>query len=225
MGDLDIKLIEASRPTDTTQGTDQAADHRPVHAHLHHMTSTKDGKTSTFTWSDVTYSVGSKEILKGINGELSGGKVCAILGPSGAGKTSLLNILANRIRDKGTKQKVGGTILLDGQALVGDALRKRIAYVMQQDLLFATQTPRESLLFSAMLRLPRSVPMSEKREMVEKMLEDLGLLGCADTFCGDDMIRGISGGEKKRTAIGIELVMRPQLIFLDERAHRRAHSH
>ena len=51
------------------------------------MTSTK---TSTFTWSDVTYSVGSKEILKGINGELSGGKVCAILGPSGAGKSACL---------------------------------------------------------------------------------------------------------------------------------------
>ena len=131
--------------------------------------------SSTFTWEDVTYSVKGKEILKGISGELSGGKVCAILGPSGAGKTSLLNILANRVRDKGAKQKVGGKILLDGQALVGDQLRKRIAYVMQEDLLFATQTPREALLFSAMLRLPQSVPMSEKKEMVEKMLGDLGL--------------------------------------------------
>ena len=52
--------------------------------------------------------------------------------------------------------------------------------------------------------------------MVEQMLADLGLMDCADTFCGDDMIRGISGGEKKRTSIGIELVMRPNLIFLDE---------
>lgn len=175
---------------------------------------------SEFSWSNVTYGVGkgnkSKEILKGISGKLGGGEVCAILGPSGSGKTSLLNVLANRIRHKGASQRVSGVVRLDGQKLEGAELRKRIAYVMQQDLLFATQTPREAMLFSAMLRLPRSMPMEEKRELVEQMLADLGLLDCADTFCGDEMIRGISGGEKKRTAIGIELVMKPELIFLDE---------
>lgn len=175
---------------------------------------------STLTWSDVTYGVGkgkgSKEILKGISGSLSGGEVCAILGPSGSGKTSMLNVLASRIRHKGASQRVGGTVLLDGQKIVGAELRKRIAYVMQQDLLFATQTPREAMLFSAMLRLPAAMPMSEKKELVERMIKDLGLTDCADTFCGDEMIRGISGGEKKRTAIGIELVMKPELIFLDE---------
>lgn len=86
----------------------------------------------------------------------------------------------------------------------------------EQDLLCATYTPRESLLFSANLRLPRSMPASEKVAMVEKMLGDLGLLGCADTIVGDEMLRGISGGEKKRTAIGIELVIKPSLVFLDE---------
>ena len=50
-----------------------------------------------------------------------------------------------------------------------------------------------------------------QRELVEKMIVDMGLQSCANTFCGDDMIRGISGGEKKRTAIGIELVMKPQV--------------
>jgi len=128
----------------------------------------------------------------------------------------LMNVLANRIRHKGSAQRVSGTVLLDGKKLEGAELRKRIAYVMQTDLLFATQTPRESLLFSAMLRLPSAVPMAEKKQLVETMLADLGLLDCADTFCGDEMIRGLSGGEKKRTAIGIELVMKPELIFLDE---------
>ena len=176
--------------------------------------------TSVFEWHDVTYGVGkgvkSKEILHGISGSLDGGEVCAIMGPSGAGKTSLLNVLANRIGNKGPTQRVSGTIRLDGKALVGAALRKRIAYVMQQDLLFATQTPREALMFSAMLRLPRAMHLAKKRELVEKMLADLGLLDCADTYCGSEMIRGISGGEKKRTAIGVELVMQPELIFLDE---------
>jgi ABC-type multidrug transport system ATPase subunit len=176
--------------------------------------------TSVLSWSDVTYGVGSgkksKEILKGISGSLSGGEVCAILGPSGSGKTSLLNVLANRIRHKGAKCRVGGTVTLDGQKLVGSELRKRIAYVMQQDLLFATQTPREAMLFSAMLRLPQSMPLKEKKLLVETMIKDLNLTDCADTYCGDEMIRGISGGEKKRTAVGIELVMKPELIFLDE---------
>ena len=80
---------------------------------------------------------------------------------------------------------------------------------MQQDLLTPTQTPREAILFSAMLRLPAEVPRAEKAELVEKMLDDLGLMDCADTLIGDEMIRGISGGEKKRTSIRIELVRSP----------------
>jgi|TARA_B110001469_G_C9541897_1_gene269075 ABC-type multidrug transport system ATPase subunit len=66
---------------------------------------------------------------------------------------------------------------------------------MQQDLLTPTQTPREAILFSAMLRLPAEVPFAEKAELVEKMLNDLGLMDCADTLIGDEMIRGISGGD------------------------------
>ena len=213
--------------------------------HLVHVAPVID---STFSWADVKYGVGTnakeKEILKGISGSLGGGKTCAIIGPSGAGKTSLLNVLANRINAKGKAQRVSGTIQLDGKPIGGAALRKRIArratptlapprhrtgcaghlqravsrahvpprqaYVMQQDLLTPTQTPREAILFSAMLRLPAEVPLAEKAELVEKMLDELGLMDCADTLIGDEMIRGISGGEKKRTSIGIELVRSPR---------------
>ena len=175
---------------------------------------------SIFSWEGVSYGVGegakSKQILTENSGFVQGGELCAIVGPSGSGKTSLLNILAARIRSKGSAQRVSGTILLDGQPISGAALRKRIAYVMQQDLLCPTQTPREALLFSAVLRLPSTMPLAEKSALVEKMLADLGLLGCADTFIGDEMIRGVSGGEKKRTSIGVELVMKPKLVFLDE---------
>jgi len=180
-----------------------------------------NGTDSVFAWEGVKYGVKkgkrAKEILKGLQGSLSGGEVCAILGPSGAGKSSLLNVLAGRIRHKGEGQRVAGTITLDGKSVTGSGeLRKRIAYVMQEDLLFATQTPREALMFSAKLRLPRAMSNQEKVERVESMLTDLGLLDCANTFIGDDLIRGISGGEKKRTSIGVELVMNPSLIFLDE---------
>jgi len=177
-------------------------------------------KGSVFAWQGVSYCINkgktSKRILQDISGELNSGELCAIIGPSGSGKTSLLNILAGRIQSKGSVREVTGNIQLDAQPLVGVALRKRIAYVKQEDLMTATYTPREAMLFSATLRLPRSMPLADKKAKVEKMLEDLGLLGCADTYCGDDMLRGISGGEKKRTCIGIELVMDPKLVFLDE---------
>ena len=178
-------------------------------------------RTQSSSGEGVKYSVktkkGPKEILKGIDGGLGGGELCAIMGPSGSGKTSLLNVLAGRIRGSTVGYpKVEGRIEYNGKKIGGAAFRKRIAYVMQQDLLVATQTPREAIMFSAMLRLPAAMPLSEKRALVETMIVDLGLTDCADTFCGDDMIRGISGGEKKRTSIGIELVMRPNLIFLDE---------
>ena len=141
--------------------------------HLVHVAPVID---STFSWADVKYGVGTdakeKEILKGISGSLGGGKTCAIIGPSGAGKTSLLNVLANRIRNKGANQRVGGTIKLDGRELVGGALRKRIAYVMQQDLLFATQTPREALLFSAMMRLPSTDYLTCTYLVPERVLDE-----------------------------------------------------
>lgn len=87
------------------------------------------------------------------------------MGPSGAGKTSLLNVLAGRVRSRGNV-KVDGSILLDNLPISGSALRKRIAYVMQQDILTPTQTVRESLWFSANLRLPKSYSRKEKEELV-----------------------------------------------------------
>ncbi len=179
------------------------------------------GGVSTFAWRGVSYGVGKpgtkkeKQILSDVSGEVSGGEVMALIGPSGAGKTSLLNVLAGRIRSKKT-QRVSGQVCLDGKPLIGASLRKRIAYVMQQDLLCPTHTPREAVMFSAQLRLPKSISPAEKSKRVEDMLSSLGLLDCADTLIGDELIRGISGGEKKRTSIAIELVMSPRLIFLDE---------
>ena len=88
------------------------------------------------------------------------------------------------------------------------ALSLPCRYVMQHDALFATQTPREVLNFSAALRLPASVTPNQRRLFVEKIITALGLTKCADTLIGNDLVPGISGGEKKRTAIGVELVCR-----------------
>lgn len=85
---------------------------------------------------------------------------------------------------------------------------------MQDDILLATFSPREAFHFSANLRL--NITPEEKKERIENLIVDLGLEKCANTYVGNNMIRGVSGGERKRTSIGVELLTNPSLIFLDE---------
>lgn len=86
----------------------------------------------------------------------------------------------------------------------------------QDDSLQVTSTPREAIYFSAKLRLPRSTPEANLVILVNKMLKELGLEHCADTYVGGALLKGISGGERKRTSVGVELVVRPAMVFLDE---------
>lgn len=169
------------------------------------------------SWKDVNFTVqkGTKTILKNVSGYIQPGALCAIMGPSGAGKSSLLNILAGRQRSGGSVE-VTGTIMANGKPVDPQKFRKRIAYVMQEDALFATQTPREAFTFSARLRLSKSISDAQITNLVDAMLSALGLNKCADTMIGNVMIKGISGGEKKRTAIGVELISNPDILFLDE---------
>ena len=174
---------------------------------------------TSMSWSDLKFSVpskkeegGRKKILKGVSGEVRPGRLCAIMGPSGAGKSTLLNCLAGRISGK----NVTGTIMVNGRKVDPVKFRRRIAYVMQEDSLFATATVKEAFTFSARLRLPASTTAAERSQVVEDMLEKLMLRKCENTMVGNIMIRGVSGGEKKRTAIGVELISNPTVLFLDE---------
>jgi len=143
------------------------------------------------------------------------GTVCAIMGPSGAGKSSILNVLAGRSASAAGIE-ITGTITVAGQRINPLEFRERIAYVMQDDSLLATATPREALEFSAQLRLPGTMSRDEIRTLIDGLIEDLGLESCADTMIGGALIKGISGGQRKRTSVGIELITDPALIFLDE---------
>ena len=139
------------------------------------------------------------------------------MGPSGAGKTSLLNILAGRAASRGRLQ-ISADIRLNNYSVDPTNLdvRKQIAFVAQDDSLQATQTPREAIKFSARLRLPRAVTDEQLDSLTARLLEELGLTSCADTIVGGALIKGISGGERKRTSVGVELVTKPALVFLDE---------
>lgn len=154
-----------------------------------------------------------KTILSDITGTFNPGTITAIMGSSGAGKTSLLNVLANRAGGR-----VDGEILYNGNPKdSAKALLKHQAYVMQDDVMLKTQTPREILQFSANLRLDKSVSAVQKKERVDSLLKELNLLDCQKTQVGAaGVVRGISGGERKRVAIGTELITNPSLLFLDE---------
>ncbi len=151
-----------------------------------------------------------QRILYDINGIFKPG-MNAILGPTGSGKSSLLDILADRKDRKGLE----GQVLLDGQNQTQD-FKYRVGYVVQDDIVSGTLTVRENLTFSANLRLSKNISPQQRKTIVHQVIGQLGLDKCADRKVGTEFSRGISGGEKKRTNIGMELVLSPSVLFLDE---------
>lgn len=133
------------------------------------------------------------------------------MGASGAGKTTLLNILAGRVPDG----DIDGEILVNGQRR-GSNWKRVTGYVQQDDILYHMLTVEETIRFAATLKLPREMRQGEKNARVEQVITSLGLAGVAKSKIGDSIHRGISGGERKRVSIGVELVSDPRLMFLDE---------
>jgi len=169
-------------------------------------------------WKDLEFTVQVKgeprHILKSVSGQVKPGQCTAILGPSGSGKTSLLNILAGRVVPK-PGFEIGGEVLLGGTKVTPSEHQKIFGYVMQEDALFATSTPREIMSFAAKMRLSGHAA-AQSLKLADDQLQYLGLSKCADSMVGSAMLKGISGGEKKRTAIGAELITNPEILFLDE---------
>ena len=130
---------------------------------------------------------------------------------TGAGKTTLLNYLSNKDPSRNLKKE--GEVLVNGIERSKIEFKKYVAYVQQDDVLFQTMTVRECLDFAARMRLPPSVDHDAK---VTELIESLKLDKAADTKIGGSLVKGVSGGERKRTSIGVELITDPNLIFLDE---------
>ncbi|XP_009205418.1 broad substrate specificity ATP-binding cassette transporter ABCG2 [Papio anubis] len=151
-----------------------------------------------------------KEILSNINGIMKPG-LNAILGPTGGGKSSLLDVLAARKDPSG----LSGDVLING-ALRPTNFKCNSGYVVQDDVVMGTLTVRENLQFSAALRLPTTMTNHEKNERINRVIQELGLDKVADSKVGTQFIRGVSGGERKRTSIGMELITDPSILFLDE---------
>jgi ABC-type multidrug transport system ATPase subunit/ABC-type multidrug transport system permease subunit len=175
----------------------------------------RDKRPARITLKNVTYDLK----IKGRTVRLLHGITCsfehqfvAIMGSSGAGKTTLLNLVAQRY----TSGKARGIRAFNNEKLTKPTIKKYGGYVMQDDLLFADLTVRDTLRYSALLRLPLQVSIAEKFRRVERLMVKIGLERCADTRIGDPLRRGVSGGERKRVSIGVELVGEPRILMLDE---------
>lgn len=154
----------------------------------------------------------TKTLLNDISGEAREGEIMAVLGASGSGKSTLIDALANRI----ARSSLKGSVALNGEPLESKLLKVISAYVMQDDLLFPMLTVEETLMFSAEFRLPRSLSKSKKKARVQALIDQLGLRKAAKTVIGDEDHRGVSGGERRRVSIGIDIIHDPIILFLDE---------
>ncbi|KAK2665868.1 hypothetical protein Ddye_004442 [Dipteronia dyeriana] len=160
-----------------------------------------------FCWRAVS---ASKCILKNINCEARPGEIMAIAGPSGAGKTTLLEILAGMI----PLSRVSGRVLVNEQPMNARQYRRVSGYVTQDEALFPLLTVEETLMYSARLRLQGGFNRAATR--VEVLLKELGLDHVANVRVGGKSNHGISGGEKRRVSIGVDLVHNPPILLIDE---------
>jgi ABC-type multidrug transport system ATPase subunit len=129
---------------------------------------------------------------------------------AGSGKTTLLNALLNRV------PLASGSVTVNHQYTARDISdMKLVAFVPQDDTMLHMLTVRDLLSHAALTRLPGEMSHAEKMRRVQRTMALLGLTHIADIAVGNDLERGVSGGEKKRVSIGIELVSDPLILFLD----------
>lgn len=168
------------------------------------------GLTLTLEFSQLSLHIPppvDKLILAGVSGVIRPGRVTAVMGPSGAGKTTFLSVLM------GTQVKrSGGSLRINGAPEELAAFGRVLGFVPQEDVMLGELTVRENIAHSARVRLPRKDWSATRVErLVDAVVEVLGLQACADTPTSF-----ISGGQRKRTNIGMELAMAPAALFLDE---------
>ncbi|KAJ3355568.1 ATP-binding cassette sub- G member 1 [Entophlyctis luteolus] len=168
----------------------------------------------------------AKKLLTFVSGIFQPGKMTAVMGASGAGKTSLLQVawfyslsevdLATQVLAGEARQgTLTGAILANGVDIGGN-MKKVSGFVFQDDCILATMTVREAITMSAILRLPAEMSAEDKTEAVNRTIKLLNLEKCAETIIGNSSIKGVSGGERKRTAMAMEMITNPSVIFLDE---------
>ncbi|XP_052756061.1 ATP-binding cassette subfamily G member 4-like isoform X2 [Galleria mellonella] len=156
-------------------------------------------------WITNINNIRRKCILNNLSGTFNAGELTVIMGQSGAGKSSLMDILA------GYTKPTSGNLYVNGQLRNEDTFRRRSCYILQQDQVQDMLTIHESLTIAAELKLGNHVTQEQKKNRIHEIITSLSLEGARNTRAGD-----LSGGQKKRLAIGLELISDPPVMFLDE---------
>ncbi|XP_062117753.1 ABC transporter G family member 15-like [Humulus lupulus] len=175
-----------------------------------------DDEGPYLVWEDITVVLKSntkgRKVLNQLCGYAKPNRIMALMGPSGSGKSTLLDAFSGRL-----SSNVG---MIGSVHVKGKKENSRnfggISYLTQEDVFLGTLTVRETITYSAHLRVSNKMSKEEIEKLVEKTIEEMGLQHCAEGKIGNWHFRGISGGEKKRLSIGLEILTQPQIMLLDE---------
>ncbi|GFO20502.1 ATP-binding cassette sub-family g member 5 [Plakobranchus ocellatus] len=168
--------------------------------------------TSGHWWSgNLLRPARRKQVLKNVSMSFKRGEINAIVGTSGSGKTSLLDVISGR-----AEGQVDGVVSYKHEQCTRAMMRQKASYVIQADRLLPTLTVRETLTYMAFMKLPGKLSFKEIDQKVQKVIIVMGLLHVADSRIGGAVIRGVSGGEKRRITIGVQLLKDPEILLLDE---------
>eukprot|EP01095_Lingulamoeba_sp_RSL-Kostka_P017328 TRINITY_DN892_c1_g1_i2.p1 TRINITY_DN892_c1_g1~~TRINITY_DN892_c1_g1_i2.p1 ORF type:complete len:577 (+),score=108.02 TRINITY_DN892_c1_g1_i2:127-1857(+) len=196
----------------------------------------EDNETVCLEWKNISYEIREKNFLcfsrcagsKGYNatpiiskiyGKASPGKMVAILGCSGVGKTTLLNILSKRFGSSRTLKKdsiVSGEIIVNGKSISKHQMKNISSYVLQTDSLLPFLTVEETLYYSIQFYYGPFKTKEFKSTLLKEVMEEFGLIKVRNTIVGNELFRGISGGQKRRLTIAIHCITNPKILFLDE---------
>jgi len=168
--------------------------------------------TTTIEAAHLSIDAAGRRLVGDVSLVVQPGELVGIMGPSGAGKSTLLAALV------GSQQPAEGRVLIGGTDLYArcEELRGQVGFVPQDDIMHADLTVGEALWYSVRLRLPRDFSDDEIRERIAKVVAQLGLAGTEQTRIGTPDRRGISGGQRKRVNVALELITDPPMLVLDE---------
>lgn len=227
--DDEEKDVNESKPSASTEGKEkQHPEKMPKSTEMEPVATTIDNDNLDIDIHNIRLSVSIKErlmfwkekeervLLDDVSASFKANKLNAIMGPSGSGKTTLLTYLASRLPKTSSFHSSGIMKINDNQTISTQKLARISAFVTQHDnSLIPRLTVRETLYYQAKLRVPlESHP--KILNIINKLIRQTGLVDCADTLVGSEIVKGISGGEKRRLSIAIQLLSKPKVIFLDE---------
>jgi len=212
--DAAVTTLSAVPSQDRLAGASLPTSPREIKTLKEFFSSTRQNESVVLEWENLNYSTfvkvpkqgpRRKDILTNVSGHATSGELLAIMGPTGCGKTSLMNILAARVPSGGAAtQQLTGTVRVNGETRNEGKFRDISAYVLQDDFLYAHLTVHETVLLAAHFFLPSTMPNQDKLDLVDVVIAELGLRKARDTIIGDEKARGVSGGERKRANIAVQ---------------------